>query len=190
VNDDIFVDAHDVGTASQQPAFYLTIADRIAKVFNYLSNTRLNESEEESLLSQTTVVVTSEFSRTMRQGGKPISESGTDHNPLNNSVLIGGRGVRGGDIFGESDFAQENEVLSGAHLAVDPYRFRLMARPFNFTDLSPIRTAHDRFDIDAYISFANIGNTLMHAHGVDSSLFWKNDRNGAAASILDSRIYR
>lgn len=189
VNNDIFVDAHDVTTATTQPTSYLKIAERIAEVFTYLRDTKLIGGEDESLLSQTTVVVTSEFSRTMRQNGVPITATGTDHNPLNNSVILGGRGVQGGQIIGESDFQHETEILSNAHLSQDPFRFRLMGRPFNFDDLSPVRTPYERFELGNYLSFASIGNTLMSAHGVDPVHFWKNERNGPVSPLLDARIY-
>jgi hypothetical protein len=42
----------------------------------------------------TTVLVSSEFSRTLRQRDRPIDATGTDHNPYCNSLLVAGKEIR------------------------------------------------------------------------------------------------
>ena len=58
---------------------------------------------------------------------------GTDHNPLANTVLIGGAGIKSGLVIGASDFRTATESLSGAHLQLDRDRVKVMGRPFDFT---------------------------------------------------------
>ena len=52
----------------------------------------------------TTVMIASEFGRTLRSLDSPIDNTGTNHNQFSNSVLIGGKGIRGGMVIGESRF--------------------------------------------------------------------------------------
>jgi uncharacterized protein (DUF1501 family) len=85
------LDSHDVNTAKDQPNLYNLVADDLVDIFQYLVDTPYDSKR--SLFDVTTVMVTSEFSRTMRQDKKKIDETGTDHNPLNNTVLLAGKGI-------------------------------------------------------------------------------------------------
>ncbi len=63
----------------------------------------------------TTVMVASEFGRTMRGAGLPIDQTGTNHNQFSNSILIGGKGIRAGMVLGASDLRRrEGHGLQGA----------------------------------------------------------------------------
>ena len=81
----------------------------------------------------TTFLVSAEFGRTMRQNYVPFANTGTDHNPASNMFLIGGKGIRGGMVIGESDFRASDETLSKAHLTIDPVKEKLVGRPFDFS---------------------------------------------------------
>jgi hypothetical protein len=158
------LDSHDVASQIQNPERYTGLMERVAKIFETLHNTSFDH--ERSLLDVTTVMVSSEFSRTFRQADKPIDATGTDHNPLSNSILIGGKGIRGGCVIGASDFQTANEKLSGAHLSLDPGKFCAMGRPFDFergiarTDLPTDFVPAD------YISNSCLINTVFSLFGV------------------------
>ncbi len=63
----------------------------------------------ESLFDRTVVMVVSEFARTPALNGS----GGKDHNPMTNSVLIGGYGVKGGLVVGASRLVKASESRTG-----------------------------------------------------------------------------
>lgn len=69
----------------------------------------------ESLLDRTTFYVTSEFSRTPALN----TSGGKDHNPLTNSALLMGRGIKGGQAVGASRLipADQSDVGMSYHIA-------------------------------------------------------------------------
>lgn len=69
----------------------------------------------ETLFDRTTFMVISEFSRTPALN----AAGGKDHNPMTNSVLLGGRGVVGGKVVGASKLVKASESADGAsyHIA-------------------------------------------------------------------------
>lgn len=69
----------------------------------------------ENLLDRTTFYVTSEFSRTPALN----TSGGKDHNPLTNSALLMGRGVKGGRSVGASRLiaADQSEIGASYHIA-------------------------------------------------------------------------
>ena len=70
----------------------------------------------------TTVMVASEFGRTLRAPDAPIDNTGTNHNQFSNSILLGGKGIRGGMVIGASDLRRRDRRRSRkAHLALDPH---------------------------------------------------------------------
>jgi Protein of unknown function (DUF1501) len=70
---------------------------QIAELFK-LSKTVQFKNSTSSVFDKTTFVVVSDFGRTPYLN----SNNGKDHNPNTNSVLLAGRGVRGGQVIGKS----------------------------------------------------------------------------------------
>jgi uncharacterized protein (DUF1501 family) len=71
--------------------------NQIAELFK-LSKSVPFKNSASSVFDKTTFVVVSDFARTPYLN----SNNGKDHNPNTNSVLIAGRGVRGGQVIGKS----------------------------------------------------------------------------------------
>ena len=184
------LDAHDQGTAANQPKTLATVVDSIAAVFNALKNTMYDEEKKLSFLDVTTVMVLSEFTRTNYQSQKKMTETGTDHNPLGNQILLGGAGIKCGMVVGATDLDVLNDKgeftgVTGAHKGLDGSLMKRMGKPFDFTTLAPMTGANPAtFNVDQYLCYTNIANTLMSSFGVDSSHYWANARNGAAAKTL------
>jgi uncharacterized protein (DUF1501 family) len=63
----------------------------------------LSDLEERGLLSETLVVVASEFGRTPLGQGNLDAAAGRDHHPDAFSLFLAGAGVRPGFMFGETD---------------------------------------------------------------------------------------
>jgi hypothetical protein len=179
------IDAHDPAAAMKSKDVCGAAAKVLAKVL-----TRLASAQHpcgKSLLDLTTVTCSSEFSRTMRQARMPITASGTDHNPLNNTVILAGKGIRGDQVIGSSDFAASGETLSGAHLQLDPERLRVMARPFNFVSgTSQLDAGPEAFAIKNYLTIQSINNTILHMYGVRKEQWQTLSRFDGEAPIIPS----
>jgi hypothetical protein len=114
----------------------------------------------------TTVLVASEFSRTLRQEGPALEDSGTDHNPLSNSVLLGGKGITPGLILGQSDFQTSSEALSPAHLALDPTKIKCMGRPFDCQTGATLNIEALEFESNLYLTMHSVVNTVFSVFSV------------------------
>jgi uncharacterized protein (DUF1501 family) len=182
--DDHNLDTHDVQSAKEQPELYSKVVADIEKTLKFLAETKLSETSDKSLLDVTTVMITSEFGRTMRQEGSDIANTGTDHNPLGNSLLMAGKSVRGGWIVGATDFAAADEVLSGAHAEVDQNSVKLMGRPIDLETLQVLETKPTTYDNADYLTFASIANSFYRMFGVPEDKYWTLGRNKPAAKIL------
>jgi len=182
VLDQFGFDTHDSISAAKQPVMFGILMDTLASIFASMKSTPYDSTR--SLLDVTTVMFCSEFSRTLRQNGRPIDDTGTDHNPLNNSILIGGKGIRCGQVIGSSDYASSTETLSSAHLLFDKGKFKTMGRPFDFdrgisrTDLPTEYKASD------YLGIGSVVNTIQSAFGVPQSRWRLSERNGAIAPVI------
>ncbi len=175
-------DTHDSNSAKAQPAVFAAVAARLAKVFELLASTPFDSKR--SMFDVTTVMVTSEFGRTMRIEGNAIGETGTNHNPFSNTVLLAGKGIRGGQVIGASDFASAGETLSGAHLQKDPRRICLMARPFDFALGRPRVDLPAAFDVEDYLNIGSVVNTIFEMFHVDRVHSRINSRGGRPAPVL------
>jgi hypothetical protein len=176
------LDTHGADQAKDSASFIGSVVEQLVKVIDSLASTPFDEHR--SMLDMTTIAVGSEFSRTMRQRGAAIDETGTDHNPLRNSILLGGKGVRGGLVVGESDSRTPDEVLSGAHRTFDPEHLKVMGRPFDPRSMRPVDALPNEYFADQYLSAATVANTIYTIFGVDASKHWKADRNSDAAQPL------
>jgi hypothetical protein len=179
---DTYYDAHDVAAVKAQPRTIGSLASTLATVFAALRNTPFDRKR--SLMDVTTFVFAPEFGRTLRQKGKPVDATGTDHNPLSNSLLVGGKGIRGGCVFGASDFVSANDTLSKAHLALDPERIKVMGRPFDFDRGIPRADLPEVFAASDYLGINSVVNTLYHLFGVPMERWRAVERNGPPARIL------
>jgi hypothetical protein len=176
-------DAHDSGTAQSQPIFYKVLVERLASIINYLKTTPF--SSQKSLLDVTTVVISTEFGRTMRQEFATIDATGTDHNPYCNSILVAGKGIRGGMVIGESDFKTSSENLSGAHLQIDPKKINLVGRVFDFEKQAVVLDQPPVFDAHHYLNIGSVMNTFFDIFSLEKS-YYRKLGNGAAAQVLPS----
>jgi hypothetical protein len=179
-------DNHAAASAQNQGPSFEALCARIARVFSYLAETPFDDTS--SLLDVTTVVVGSEFGRTMRQQDQPIDDTGTDHNPLSNTVLIGGAGIKSGLVLGASDFQLADEVLSGAHLALDPDAVKVMGRPFDFATGLPRTDAPAAFAPADYLQIASVVNTVYALFDVPKDRWRLQERAGALAPVLQQLI--
>ena len=186
-------DSHSPDQAARQPATYTAILNDLASVFKFLTSTPFDASSGRSLLDVTTVVVTAEFNRTMRQLGSPIDKTGTDHNTLANEVLIGGKGIKGGLVVGASDLPSVDASgqltgVSGAHRQRDPDLIKLMGRPFDVPSLTATAALPAAFDQTQYLNFASVANTIYQLFGADPSHLRQVVRNGPAAPVLSGLL--
>lgn len=157
-------DVHSAELARRQPRMFATAMERLVTLFDGLIETPYDSKR--SLLDVTTVMVASEFSRTLRSPDAPIDNTGTNHNPYCNTFLLGGKGVRPGMVVGASDLADERAVASPAHLSLDPRLEKAMGRPFDFQKLQPRADSPQAFDIRDYLTVASVVNTVYSMFGV------------------------
>lgn len=172
-------DCHDPAAAKKHPEVIADIVLKVTTVLKAMRETPFDSSR--SILDVTTVVVASEFGRTLKQPGKGVDETGTDHNALNNSILVGGKGIKGGLVIGSSDIQVSSEELSGAHKSVDANGNKTMGRPFNFADGVSVAVSPEKFAIDNYLTVASVTNTLYSLFGVPESQYRKTQNNGNVA---------
>lgn len=101
--------------------------ESIAKIFDVFKQTPVGTSGQ-SLFDRTIFMVVSEFARTPALN----ASKGKDHNPLTNSILLAGGGIKGGQVIGESHLVQAAKSKSGisAHAAL----------PVDFQTWQPART--------------------------------------------------
>jgi hypothetical protein len=159
-----FFDVHATDQARNQPALFAGAIGKVATIFQGLAETPFDDRR--SMFDVTTVMVASEFGRTMRAPNAGVDATGTNHNQFANSILIGGKGVRAGMVIGASDFAEETETPSPAHLALDPRREKTIGRPFDFKTLAPRTDLPGVFDIKDYLTIGSVVNTVYSLFGV------------------------
>jgi hypothetical protein len=104
----IVLNGSNLDTHSTHPQAHLNAQDnlwkQVAEAFYILKNTP-GEDGASSLLDNTLVMVTSEFSRTPALN----AAKGKDHNPMTNSVLIAGCGIKSGLSIGGSRLVTSKE---------------------------------------------------------------------------------
>lgn len=170
---DPVLDVHDSGGAQNQPTLFKEVVANLAQTFERLKTTPFDAERGLSFLDVTTLVITSEFSRTMMGTGSTADTTGTEHNPLTNTVIVAGKGIKGGQVFGASDLTNVNEAgdlvdVSEAHRQVDPGLQSIMGRPFDFASMQPRSDLPTTFNESEYLSIATVANTLMENYGIPS----------------------
>jgi hypothetical protein len=173
------VDTHAASDAKESLAMATQLGENLARILKFLKETAFDQGR--SLFDVTTVMFSSEFGRTMRQKGAPMDDSGTDHNPLTNTVLLAGKGIRGGRVLGASDYRIESEELSGAHQQLDPDGIKQMGLPFDHSTGAVRSDRPSSYNAGDYLSMPNIANSLMEIFGVDRKHFWVTERNAGIA---------
>lgn len=179
-------DTHAANDAKKQPDLYVKLINQIVQVLKALRETPFDGKR--SLMDVTTFSFTSEFGRTMRQPGLPVDGTGTNHNPLSNFMLIGGKGIRGGQVIGASDLVSANEKPSQAHLSLDPQLLKTLSRPFNFDTMTPTHDTPEQFNMDDYLGIGSVVNTIYSMFGVQSGHWRLTQRNGKLAPVLKGLI--
>ena len=178
------VDTHAAVHAQKQPAMYKQITEKIKKTFDFLATTPYDKNR--SLFDVTTVMLASEFGRSLRQPGLPLDATGTDHNSLNNSILIGGKGIRGGLVIGETDWRAPGETLSGAHRTMDPAGLKLMGKPFDFKTCRPRADLPAAYEADDYLTMSSVMNTVYSVMNVPQSKWRTVKRDGPKAPVISA----
>ncbi len=183
LNTDSFnVDTHDSASTQKTPALAQTVGEKLARLFNFLTTQPYDTHR--SLWDVSTLMIGSEFGRTMRQNYNSFADSGTDHNPLNNSILIGGKGIQSGLVIGNSDYTSSKERLSLAHLSLDPLKIKSMGRPFDFTASQSIKELHSEYKPQDYLNIASVINTIYKAFQIPDSQFRPIGRNLPSAPVI------
>jgi len=184
---DPVMDTHDSGSCSQQPVLFKEVLKNVEHVFATLKAIPFDETAGLSMFDVTTLMVTTEFSRTMIQQGSDAANSGSDHNPLTNTVLLAGKGIVGGQVIGASDLTDVTEQgelvgVSGAHKLKDSSLTSIMGKPFDFETQKPRTDLPETFKDEDYLNFPTVVNTLMELYKVPSQSHFR--INGKAAPIL------
>src|SRR5262249_6708660 len=153
-----FFDVHAADRAKEQPKLFATAVGTIAALLHGLA--AMPFDKQRSMFDVTTVMVASEFGRSLRSPDVRIDDTGTNHNQFSNSILLGGKGVRGGMVIGASDLAHAFDPASNAHLALDPALEKSMGRPFDFATMQARADLPDSFDLPDYLTVQSVVNTL------------------------------
>ncbi len=185
------IDSHSVDLARLQPTYCKAIVQSIKNYIKALKN--INIDKKNSMYDVTTFMFASEFSRTTRTMAQPdidVSQTGTDHNPLNNSLIVGGKGIKGGLVLGESDMRSSSEVLSPIHIGKDSKKLKIMGKRFDFANSKPIQELDQDFKLNEYMTMNSVNNTLMSLFGVPNSHYLKNsnDRMATPAPIINGLL--
>ncbi len=176
------IDTHDAPSAKNQPTSYGNICEQLDNVFQVLSATPFDD--QRSMLEVTTIMIASEFGRTMRQFEQRIDDTGTDHNSLCASVILAGKGIKPGLVIGASDFQSQRDALSVAHISKDPLRLKTMGMPIDFDTMTVRRDLPTEYRTSDYLHISSVANTLYRLFGIDDSLKWTADRNSGLAKEL------
>ena len=155
----VSIDSHQLGRAKKSKKSADGIVRFLDRTLTGLSERMLPNGQ--SILDASTVVITSEFSRTLRQIDSPIDRSGTDHNLYNNSWIFLGRGVPKDKIIGGSDL-HDIDIVNNPGRSLDPDYIRPMARELDPKTLAFgqglfLRTGHMVAAIEK--SFGEVPNT-------------------------------
>jgi hypothetical protein len=179
-------DVHAPELAKAQPELFTSAIEKIAALLQGLADTPYDAKR--SMFDVTTIMIASEFGRTMRAPDMPIDATGTNHNQYSNSILLGGKRVKSGLVIGASDFADVSVQVSKAHLAVDPVLEKTVGRPFDFKTMRPRSDLPESFEIADYLTIGSVVNTLYAVFGVPESYYRTIGRDKLAAPVMDGLL--
>ncbi len=157
-------DVHTPNAAQGSARMFQSALAKSAELLTGLAETPYDENR--SILDVTTVLIVSEMSRTMRVDGQRLEESGTNHNPFGNSVVLLGQGIKPGQVFGSSDFVSATETLSKAHLSIDSRQEKIFGRPFDFSNSKSRSDLPEKYDPRDYLTIGSVINSLYDYFGV------------------------
>ncbi len=180
--DRFFFDTHGIQSDEVHVKLYQDTVDKIAKTLSYFKNTAYDSAR--SLLDVTTIVVATEFGRTMRQDNVNFETCGTDHNTFCNSFLFAGKGIRGGQVIGASDFQTSTELLSPAHLQLDKDKINIMAKPFDFSTEQPLDVLPTEFSDANYLTSGSVINTLFDLFSMPKDMYRRKNTGALAYPSL------
>ncbi len=181
-----FFDVHATEQAKTQPKLFASAIGKIATLLKGLADTPFDSRR--SMFDVTTVMVASEFGRTMRAPDAPIDETGTNHNQFSNSILLGGKGIRPDMVIGTSDLSDETDEASAAHVQIDPVLEKSMGRPFDFATLTSRADLPAGFDIKDYLTIGSVVNTIYSLFGVPKEHYRVLRRELPVAPVLNGLI--
>ena len=161
------LDTHSNHEATHLDTQY-ELFERIKKILDLFVKTPYGDNGK-SLLDNTTFMVTSEFSRTSALN----NAKGKDHNPLTNSALFIGNGIKSGQTIGESKLIEtKKSVMNMSYQIAKPYDFQ-SSRTLD------VRTANAEF-----ITPKTIRRTLCDVLNIDASLVAGVDRETSSLKAL------
>ncbi len=175
-------DVHAPELAKAQPELFGSAIAKIAALLQGLAETAFDDKR--SMFDVTTIMIASEFGRTMRAADMPIDATGTNHNQYSNTILLGGKGVKSGLVIGASDLKDLSSDVSKAHLAVDPMLEKTMGTPFDFSAMQVRTDLPELFNIEDYLTIGSVVNTVYSLFGVPSAYHRKTGRDTGSAPIL------
>ncbi len=175
-------DVHAPDLAKTQPELFSSAIGKIAALLKGLLETPYDGKR--SMFEVTTVMVASEFGRTMRAPGQPVDATGTDHNQYSNSLLLGGKGVKPGLVVGASDLADVDAPVSNAHLSIDPALEKTFGKPFDFKTMRPRDDMPDSFQITDYLTIGSAINTVYSLFDVPLEYHRETGRDLGRAPVL------
>ena len=181
-----FFDVHATEQAKTQPRLFASAIGKIVTLIKGLNETPFDDRR--SMLDVTTVMVASEFGRTMRSPDAAIDDTGTNHNQFSNSILVGGKGIRGGLVIGASDLRDEVEEPSAAHLQLDPMQEKTMGLPFDFGTMAPRPDLPSGYDIKDYLTIGSVVNTIYSLFGVPKEHYRALRRELPTAPVLNGLL--
>jgi len=176
-------DTHSPDEAKKQPQLFASAVGRIVDLFDALIETPYDAKR--SMLDVTTVMVATEFTRTLRSSDAPVTATGTHHNQYCNTIWLGGKGIKPGLVVGASDLADEKQAASKAHLSLDPHLERAVGRPFDFATLKPRTDDPETFDLRNHLTVASVINTVYSLFDVPRQRWRMLGRNLPVAPSLD-----
>lgn len=185
------LDTHDATQAKAQPGVFTKLVADLKNLFQALRQP-FDAQRGLSFADVTTVLISSEFSRSMRQTTQPIDNTGTDHNPYTNTVLLAGRGIRKGLIVGATDLDRiENGELTGVtplHRVLDPELIKPVGRPLDHASLEVSEVMPETFDPSRFLTYLSVINTVYSLFQVPEALYKAPTRTAAKAPVLNGLL--
>ena len=167
-------DSHSSNICEDSPNFFRKFAEEFRDLINNLRNTPYDD--QRSMLDLTTVVVETDFSRTMindfsTPGEVDVDTQGSDHNPLTNTFLIAGKGVNGGLVIGDTDMesVEAHANPSGAHVQMDARKTKVVGKPFDFSTFTASAAKPETYQAIDYLTAGSVANTIMRIFDAPTS---------------------
>ena len=107
-----------------------------------------------SMFDVTTVMIRQRIRRILRSLDASIDDTGTNHDQFADSVLIGGKGIRGGLVIGESDFDDATARLSRHTSCSNPTLESRSGRPFDFKTVAAAARSAGGIALGDYLTMA------------------------------------